>query len=144
MGINSFPHLISSILHSQISIYQLICFLVCNLWFAANRQFLQWRCLTQLSVSVEFGKVAKWQSGQRLYQLNFYYQRSSFFKTFGGRRITAMGTGSDLYRSFGALSVASSGAVVLTGLLFPKVMISPKRLFPHILFFISVCDMIGK
>ena len=48
------------------------------------------------------------------------------------------------YRILGAVSVACSGAVVLTGLVFPNVMINPKRVFPHMLFLISVCDMIGN
>lgn len=36
-----------------------------------------------------------------------------------------------------------SGIVVLTGILFPQMMLSSSRPFSHILFFISFCDMIG-
>lgn len=50
-----------------------------------------------------------------------------------------------IYRFLSILSATMSGAVVLTGISFPSLMmLSPKRVFSHILFFISFFDMIGS
>jgi hypothetical protein len=48
-----------------------------------------------------------------------------------------------LYSVGSAVSALLSGFVVLTGILFPQMMLSTSRPFSHILFFISLCDMIG-
>ena len=49
-----------------------------------------------------------------------------------------------LFQIFGGISLLCSGAIVLTGLVFPSMMFNPKRVFSHILFVLSFCDMIGS
>lgn len=53
-----------------------------------------------------------------------------------------MATFNLLFHIFGALEASLSFSVVATGLLFPDFMLSPKRVFPHMLFMISLCDSI--
>lgn len=48
------------------------------------------------------------------------------------------------YSICGYISVAFSASVVLTGLAFPKLMLSSSRVFSHIIFFISLSDMIAS
>eukprot|EP01038_Epipyxis_sp_PR26KG_P013793 gene13793-18501_t len=48
-----------------------------------------------------------------------------------------------LFQSFSIVAAIFSGFVVLSGLLF-NVMLSPTRPFSHIIFFISLCDMIAS
>lgn len=45
-------------------------------------------------------------------------------------------------RACGSTSLFFCGGVVLTGLVFPHFMLNSRRVFPQILFFISLCDMI--
>lgn len=45
---------------------------------------------------------------------------------------------------FASIAAASSGSIVVTGLVFPQEMLDQTRLFSHILFFISFTDMIAS
>jgi len=46
--------------------------------------------------------------------------------------------------AFASLSAACSASIVLTGLVFPSMMLSPLHPFSNILFMIALCDMLGS
>lgn len=48
-----------------------------------------------------------------------------------------------LFISFGLLSCAGSGSIVLTGLIFPSIMLNNNNPYSKILFIISLCDLTG-
>ena len=49
-----------------------------------------------------------------------------------------------VFIGFSALSAACSASIVLTGLVFPSMMLSPMHPFSNMLFMIALCDMIGS
>lgn len=48
-----------------------------------------------------------------------------------------------LFISFGLLSCAGSGSIVLTGLIFPSIMLNNNNPYSKIIFIISLCDLMG-
>lgn len=50
-------------------------------------------------------------------------------------------TSERFFIGFGALSLFFASGVVLTGMVFPSLLLNPRRLFSHIIFCISMCDM---
>ena len=48
-----------------------------------------------------------------------------------------------VFIGFSALSAACSASIVLTGLVFPSIMLSPQHPFSNILFMIALADMIA-
>lgn len=48
------------------------------------------------------------------------------------------------YMLFAYFSALCSGLIVLTGVVFPSMMLTTSRPFSHIIFFISLSDMVGS